>query len=399
MEKRQLARAMNEQARKWYPILTSMKNEDVLQEAVRVQQIPAPTFEETQRANYLETRFHEMPFDHVQRDHIGNIYGWFGDPASAHVLLVSAHHDTVFGLDTDLTLRTEGARVYGPGLGDNSLGVAALLLLGTHVLPYLQAPAVALCLVANVREEGLGNLDGIRTVVSRIGQHRIKAGIVLEGMALGRVYHGGIAVRRLKVATAAEGGHSWMSFGRASAIHGLVQIATEITKLQVPTEPRTTFNIGMIEGGRSINSIATDAYFMLDLRSTDPAALETLEQRVRKIVARYNTTDLKCSLAMIGERPAGEIHSTHPLVRMALHALHEIGIAGILEHGSTDANMLLSKGIPTVVVGISYGGNAHRLDEFIDQTHLKQGFYQLVILLTTVLEHLENKSTADDGQF
>lgn len=391
MEKRQLSRTLNEQSRKWYPILANIKNEDVLHEAINVQQIPAPTFEEEQRADYLEHRFEQMAFDHLDRDTLGNIYGWLGSPKAEDVVIVSAHHDTVFPMSTDLTLRNNGARIYGPGLGDNSLGVAGLLMMGIHVLPHLETSTVSLCLVANVREEGLGNLDGIRAVIDNIGAHRIKAGIVIEGMALGRVYHGGIAVKRLKICTSAEGGHSWMSFGRASAIHGLVQIANDITKIQVPVDPRTTYNIGLIEGGRSINTIATEAHLMLDLRSTDRNTLQHLEEAVRAIVRSYNNNELKCKIKVIGERPSGEIAETHPLVQLALRSLHEIGIAGILEHGSTDANMLLAHNIPSVVVGLSYGGNAHRLDEFIDKTHLKQGFYQLVMLVGATLDFVESQ--------
>jgi acetylornithine deacetylase/succinyl-diaminopimelate desuccinylase-like protein len=389
MEKRQLARAMNEQARKWYPRLEDLTNDEILNETINVQQIPAPTFEEVRRADYLYQRFQALPFNATERDEMGNIYGWYGATGHNNIVLVAAHHDTVFPLDTDLSIRTEGNHIYGPGIGDNSLGVAGLLMLGTHILPELKLQKVALCIVANVREEGLGNLEGIRAVIDHLGASRIKAAIVLEGMALGRVYHGGIAVRRLKICTAADGGHSWMSFGKASAIHGLVQIAAEITKLSVPTEPRTTFNIGIIEGGRSVNSIATDAHFMLDMRSSEPAALQHLDNEVRNIIERYQRDDLDCRLKVIGERPAGHISASHLLVKMALRALHEIGLAGILEHGSTDANMLLSQNIPTVVVGLSYGGNAHRLDEFIEKTHMKQGFYQLVVLLTTLLAHLE----------
>jgi tripeptide aminopeptidase len=392
MEKRQLARAMSAQSRKWYPTLERIQNADVLQEAINVQQIPAPTFEEAQRADYLEKRFKALPFHRVERDAMGNVYGWFGATDAAAIVLVSAHHDTVFPMETDLTIHTEGTRVYGPGLGDNSLGVAGLLLLGAVMLPELTTKNVTLCLVANVREEGLGNLDGIRQAVRRVGAQRIKAAIVLEGMALGRVYHGGIAVRRLKVCTAAEGGHSWMSFGRASAIHELVKIAHDITQLEVPTEPRTTYNIGMVEGGQSVNSIATQAHFLLDMRSSNTDTLQQLDAQVREIVQAYQNTELTCTLEVIGERPAGNIDSNHMLVQMALRALHEIGIAGILEYGSTDANLLLAQNIPCVVVGLTYGGNAHRLDEFIDQAHLKHGFYQLVILVATLLEHVENSN-------
>ena len=375
----------------WQPLRSIYTNDMILNEAINVQQVPAPTFEEAQRSDYLEARFNGLGFDTVERDALGNVYGWFGNKSCDTVILVSAHHDTVFPVETDLSVRTDGNHVFGPGLGDNSLGVAGLLLLARHVLPLIQPQQCAICLVSNVREEGLGNLDGIRAVTEHIGSDRIAAAIVLEGMALGRVYHGGIAVRRFKVSATAEGGHSWMSFGQPSAIHGLVQLAADITRLEVPQRPRTTFNIGQIEGGQSVNSIATEAHFLLDMRSANLEQLETLDNQVRELVAHYHTKERPLNIDIVGSRPAGSIPNGHVLVKLALQSLYEIGLAGILEHGSTDANMLLSYNVPTVVVGITYGGNAHRLDEYIDKAHLKQGMWQLTLLIGAIVQLIEDQ--------
>lgn len=366
-------------AAEWETIRHTLKTGTILDQAITLQQIPAPTFEEKTRAAYVKDQFHAIGLNHIEHDEWENVYGWLGNPQSAKVVLVSAHLDTVFPQETDLAIRYDGGRVYGPGLGDNSLGVAALLILAQTLVDHSLPNGVAVCFAANSREEGLGNLDGIRAVAQRVSN--IKAAIVIEGIALGRIYHGGIAVRRLRIDARAEGGHSWLNFGRPSAIHGLVQFAADITHLKVPTEPRTTYNIGLIGGGHSVNSIATDAHLYLDLRSTSTVALGELEQRIHELAHHHQTPELVFTVEKVGDRPAGSIPSDHPLVKLALSALTEIGLHGGLEQGSTDANVLLAQGIPSVVVGVTYGGNAHRLDEFIETSPLTEGVWHLILLV------------------
>jgi acetylornithine deacetylase/succinyl-diaminopimelate desuccinylase-like protein len=318
------------------------------------------------------------------------VYGWLTHDGDVEqpVLLVTAHLDTVFPRQTDLTIRREKSRVYGPGLGDNSLGVAALLLLAGIMQREGKSWPHSICFVANTREEGLGNLEGIRAVLDAIPPERIAAAIVIEGLALGRIYNAGIAVRRLKIACRAEGGHSWLHFGRPSAVHGLVRAAADISRLEVPLTPRTTYNIGLIEGGHSVNSIATDAACYVDLRSTAPAILEALERQIRELVVLHADAGLEFEVTVVGERPAGSLSVDHPLVQLALCSHAEVGIAAGLESGSTDANILLAHHIPAVVVGVTQGGNAHRLDEFIETRLLKDGLWQLVLLLAGATESL-----------
>ncbi len=364
-------------AHQWQATRQTLDAEHILQTAIDIQQIPAPTFAETVRAEYIEGRFRNLGLQNVHRDALDNVYGWLG--GSEQVVIVSAHLDTVFPIETDLSIRREKTRVYGPGLGDNSLGVAALLWL-IQVFSQ-QPPPTAICFVANTREEGLGNLDGMRAVLDHIPQEQIKAVVVIEGIALGRVYHGGIAVRRLKISAQAEGGHSWLNFGKANAIHALSNIVADIYRLPVPVNPLTTYNVGLFEGGHSVNSIATNAHFYLDLRSTAPQTLKELEMNIRVLVNSQNKADLKLNIEVVGNRPAGAIPTDHPLVQLALAALAEIGIEGLLEQGSTDANIVLACNIPAVVVGITQGGNAHRLDEFIETSGLSDGLWQLVLLV------------------
>lgn len=350
----------------------------VLVEAIRIQQIAAPTFDESRRAAYVKERFAALPgiaADSIEIDALHNVYARLpGDDPSHPALLVTAHTDTVFDADTDLTIQQTTDRVAGPGIGDNSLGVAALLAL-PELLRDLPRRA-DLWLVANTREEGLGDLGGIRAALDKLRQ-RIGSCVVIEGMAYGQIYHAGIAVRRLRISVTAPGGHSWLHFGQPSAIHGLVQIAARITRLTPPTAPRTTYNIGLIEGGRSVNSIATEANLTLDLRSEDTATLAEFEQAVR---ACCTADGCEAQIEVVGDRPAGAVPASHPLAQAARKALEISGTTAAFRSGSTDANWPLACGVPAVTIGITNGGNAHRLDEYIDVPPVGAGLWQLALL-------------------
>lgn len=365
-------------------VYKALNRDDILRRAIAIQQIAAPTFEEYTRSAYIKAQFSTIGLDRVYQDSIGNVFGYLGSGQS--VILVSAHLDTVFPLETDLSIREEKSRIYGPGLGDNSLGVAALLLLAEIFAELPIPPHLSICFVANTREEGLGNLDGIRATLERLQAPNIQAALVIEGMAFGYVYHAGIAVRRLKIQASAEGGHSWLGFGKPSAIHALVQLAADITRLSVPSDPRTTFNIGLIEGGHSVNSIATDAHLYLDLRSTSTAAVLDLEDQIHALIKKHQAHNLTLSADLVGDRPAGYISPDDPLIQLALKVLSQLGIKGGLEQGSTDANVLLAHHVPTLVVGVTQGGNAHRTDEFIETAPLVDGIWQLVLLLASTLD-------------
>lgn len=360
----------------------------VIQDAITIQQIPAPTFAEKHRAHHLKQCFEQAGLHAVTIDDLYNVYGrWPGQDTSRPALMVSAHTDTVFPVETDLTIRREAHTIYGPGLGDNSLGVAALLaLLDIFHTQDLQ-PAADVWFVANSREEGLGNLDGMRAVWHTLGS-RLGAAIVIEGMALGHIYHAGIAVRRLHVTCQAPGGHSWLHYGRPSAIHGLIEVGARILALTPPDDPRTTYNIGMISGGHSINSLAMNADFFLDLRSKDSATLAHLEQQVRHTVEELRQPSLEFVIDVVGDRPSGWIDTNHPLVQLATAALDVIGTPPMYETGSTDANVLLANKLPAVTIGITHGSNAHRLDEFIETGPIVDGIWQLLLLSLATAQHV-----------
>lgn len=370
---------------------------DILAEAVLVQQIPAPTFHELVRANHVLSRLGSCGLTDTGLDSVNNAFGRLpGSDPDAPALLFSAHTDTVFGEDTDLTVhRDDDGRIHGPGIGDNSVGVAGLIALADILRQFNIQPRCDIWFLANSREEGLGDLGGIK-VFYEAHADRIGQAVVVEGMALGQIYHAGIAVRRLHIACTAEGGHSWQHFGRPSAIHSLLRLGARLTELQVPQSPRTTFNIGLISGGHSVNSLATEASFYLDLRSEDAATLATLEAEVMEIIDAFRAQEVpQFEVTVVGDRPAGAISSDHPLAQTAAAAIEAVGLTPSFRSGSTDANLLLARGVPTVTVGLTRGDNSHRTDEYIQIEPLRQGMRQIV-LLALALSEWESQAEASE---
>ncbi|MFN8449302.1 MAG: M20/M25/M40 family metallo-hydrolase [Anaerolineae bacterium] len=351
-----------------------------VEQAVAIQQIPAPTFAEKERAAHVAGEFRKLGLTQVETDDLCNVYGRLpGRRSSAPAVMVSAHTDTVFPEATDLSIRRDGDLIFGAGLGDNSIGVAGLLALISALQLTAATPETDLWFVATSREEGLGDCGGMRAAFTRL-KPLVGSVINIEGLAFGHIYHAGIAVRRLKITAHTPGGHSWLHFGRPSAIHAIVQLGAQIVAMQPPQTPRTTFNIGLIEGGQSINSIATEASLWLDLRSEQSGALATIEQRVRQWVKSLSGDDVKFSIEVVGDRPSGSVATSHPLVIRAQEVLSQVGVRATLETGSTDGNIPLSEGCPAVTVGITRGGNAHRLDEYIEISPVASGLRQLILL-------------------
>ena len=356
----------------------------VLDLAQRICEIPGPCFSEERRAAFAREQFEAWGLD-AWIDETGNACARRPGTIQRGVFLVSAHTDTVFPEGTDLTVRREGARLLGPGIGDNSLSVAALLTLPRilDATGIQTGPDLVLC--ANTGEEGLGNLRGMRQAVATY-RADLTAALVLEGHGLGRVYNQAVGSRRLRVTAMTPGGHSWGSFGTASAIHVLGEIIAAIARLQVPTEPKTTFNVGSVEGGVSINTIAPIATLTLDLRSEDPGALTDLVSRVEAIMEAANGAGRGISVhgEIIGDRPAGIIPPEAPIIRTALGTLRELGIEPQLHAGSTDANIAIAEGIPAVCIGLTTGDHAHRTDEYIDIPPVSTGLRQLALLVARI---------------
>jgi tripeptide aminopeptidase len=373
------------------------RHQPLIDLCIAVQQIAAPTGDELARAQWVAEYLRRLGLPEVTVDNQPNVVARLPGDQSHPALLVSAHTDTVFPAATNLFVRHEQSvgRLSGPGIGDNAAGVAALILLAETLRTFPRLP-VDIWLVANCGEEGLGDLRGMRAAVDQL-QDRLGACIVLEGTGLKRVVHRALGSRRYRIAVTAPGGHSWSDFGAASAVHVLVQIAAELTQLQPPATPRTTFNIGRISGGTSVNSIAQNASLELDLRSEEPGALKAVSDQTLAIVNRqaalWRSRKVAVTVEVIGDRPAGEIEEAHPLVQAAYRSLASCGITIHQNLGisSTDANIPLSRGVPAVCIGVTEGGDAHRLEEWINTALLPVGMKHVVQLTWWAAEWLAGK--------
>lgn len=356
----------------------------LLELTIQIQQIPAPTFAEGPRGEFVRDRFLAEGLKDVSMDSLGNVYGRLdGMNKKRKPLIVSAHMDTVFPEKTDLKVTRESKKISAPGIGDNSLGVAALF----GILWSLRAQKIELqgdlWFVANVCEEGLGDLRGMKAVVDRF-EDKALAYLVVEGMALGHIYHRAIGVRRYRVTARTAGGHSWSDYGQPSAVHEAAELVTKLAAIPLPREPRTTLNVGVMRGGTSVNTLAAEASFELDLRSEDPSTLMGLIKKVEELISAANRSGVRFEAEVIGQRPAGEMSADHPFIKLAEDCLREQGHEVTLTAGSTDANVPLSRGLPALVLGVTTGGGAHTTHEYILIEPIEQGMKQLVSFVERV---------------
>ncbi len=363
--------------------------------ACAIQAIPAPTFKETQRANYFLDQFRALGLHDVERDSTGNVLARLPSAGLAHAtgtvsprpLVISAHMDTVHPLETPLAVRRlEDAlgrteRVIGPGIGDNALGLAAVLGLVRLLREKETRLPGDLWLAINVGEEGLGDLRGIQAIVNRFGAGPL-AYIVVEGMGLGTILNRGLGVERYRITVQTPGGHSWVDYGRPSAVHELCELVTRLAGLALPRHPCTTLNVGVIHGGTSINTIAAQAWLELDLRSEDSNMLAGLVRDVHAIAQSTEKPNVQVNMERIGRRMAGLLPPAHPLVALCQQVLADLGIEPRLDIASTDANLPLSRGYPSVCLGITHGNNAHSPDEYILTAPVAQGIAQMYLLVT-----------------
>ncbi len=359
--------------------------------AITIQQIPAPPFSEEQRAAFIYQRFQTEGLSDVTTDELGNVYARLPGAGERAPLVISAHMDTVFPVSTDLSLKRAADKISGPGIGDNSLGVAGLFGLTWALQERDVTLPGDLWLVANVGEEGLGDLRGMKEVVKRFGRQPL-AYIVLEGLSLGQIYHRGLGVQRYRITARTQGGHSWVDYGRPSAIHELAKLIAHLDSLTIPSKPRTSLNVGVISGGTSVNTIAPEAHLELDLRSEDPETLAELTDQVKSIVQTANrpgSDPIEFTLETIGQRPAGEIPADHALVGLAARALEAQSCSVQLNIGSTDANVPLSHGLPAICLGLTVGGGAHTQEEYIYTYPLLHGLAQLIMVVETAHQELE----------
>ena len=366
----------------------------VLDLTAQIAAVPSPTGEESQKSILIERLFAEAGLA-SERDELGDVVaaipGRLSPSTGMPTLLIAAHIDTVFQIDTPLEITRSGDRLAGPGVGDNSIAVAAAIKLPELLQIAGEVPAVDVLLTGNVGEEGLGNLRGIREVMA--SRPEIGAVVALEGHNLGRVTHVAVGSRRFRIVAEGPGGHSWGDFGRPNAIQRLSRLIAELDSIPLPRAPKTTLNVGMIDGGVSVNTIAPRATCLLDLRSVDESALHRLSDRVVRLVTRSNRGDAVAFTAeSIGERPAGVVNIESPIVQIAAQTLAALGLDPSFDASSTDANVPIAIGVPAICIGLTIGGNVHRTDEYINVEPVTKGITQLALLTIALSEFLSARA-------
>ncbi len=361
--------------------------DQVLDETVHLCRIPAPTFAEAERAAYVAERMRAIGLTDVQIDSIHNVSGILSAGSSGPTTLVAAHIDTVFPPATPLEVRRTKQRLYGPSIGDNCVAVAAMLSVAAAMRRLQPAPSGRVIFAASVGEEGLGNLCGIRALLdSWHGQ--VDTVIAVEGHGIDEVRTTGIGSTRLEVTFTGPGGHSWGAFGTPSAIHAMGSAIHKMTRLKVPHDPKTTFNVGIVEGGGSVNTIAPRATMLVDLRSLHPTQLAQIESRVDRLLQEVQRdTGVQVTSRIVGQRPAAALDADHPLC----HGVNDIRQylrlrPALFSAASTDANLPLSLGIPAVCLGITRGALAHTVQEYIDTAPVGGGLKQLLLTILHALQ-------------
>ncbi|TFW14817.1 M20/M25/M40 family metallo-hydrolase [Duganella callida] len=355
------------------------KNEHTTQaNMLAINAIPAPTFAEAERARDYAARLKAAGLTDVHLDQAGNVLGTYKGSGKGPLVVLAAHLDTVYPAATSLAVREKDDRIYAPGIADNGRSLAAMLTI-VHALREAKVKTEGdLLVVANVGEEGLGDLKGVKYLFSQ--RKDIKAFVGLEP-ALGTdgdpVTHIGTGSRRYKVTLRGAGGHSYEGFGIPSAIHAAGRVIAHIDELQVPAEPKVTFNVGVVQGGQSVNSISAEATMLIDIRSADAPLLAKVEQQIKEAIQRGvdETNDrwaakdnkvISADVTLIGDRPAGQMARDSVIVRTAMAAATVQGRPALLDSAhSTDANLPMSLGIPAITMsggGSSGGYHSEKLE-------------------------------------
>lgn len=371
------------------------KNLDwVTEEQVHLTEIPAPSFHEGKRAEAVKS-FLAAEGLAVRMDKLGNVIGELRGTQDKEVVLLAAHLDTVFPAGTDVKVRREGDRLIAPGISDNGTGLAALLAVARALHVAKVEPQRTILFAANVGEEGEGNLRGMRALIDAY-RTKIRAAIVLDGSGIDHVTTKALASRRLEVVITGPGGHSWSDFGMPNPINALVRGSVRFINTKVPASPRTTFNLGQVDGGTSVNSIPHEATLKVDLRSESEDEILRMEAALRECVAAGvkdemdNSRDrsrgrLDWKVNLIGSRPGGELAQDSALLAALRSADDSVGNKSRLERSSTDANIPLSMGLDAISIGAGgSGGGAHSLQEWYEPAGREIGLKRVLLTVLGV---------------
>ncbi len=361
-------------------------------EHIRICEIPAPPFKEHERGRYFAARFAELGLSDVHTDSAGNVIGIYRGEAEFPLLVLSAHLDTVFPEGTDVRVRRVGSRLFAPGIADDVAGLSALI----GMVQALNAARIRLrgtiAFVATVGEEGEGDLRGVRHLLSegRLAG-KVSAFVSFDGPGVDFITHQALGSRRYRISLEGPGGHSWADFGVVNPVHALGRAVAMMADYRAPSTPRTTYNVGRIEGGESVNVIPQTASMHVDLRSSSESELTKIEEflfdSINRAVSDENSLrassgqKLKAEIRLIGNRPSGETPPDAPLVCATIESSLAFGINPILNRASTDSNIPISLGIQAVTIGVGGGsGDSHRLSEWYDPAGREIGYKRALLM-------------------
>lgn len=351
-------------------------------ELIKLTEIPAPPFGEGPRGQVYAAMLKEAGLENVETDAEGNVMGiWRGTSgAAAPLLAVAAHLDTVFPAETDVKVKRSGTRLIAPGIGDDTRGLAYLLAM-IRALREAKVQTVSdILFIGNVGEEGPGDLRGVRYLFTKgKWKDQIKRFITVDGANLDVIANSGLGSLRYKVTFKGPGGHSWGAFGAVSPAFAMGDAIARLGRLQVPKKPKVSYNVGVVSGGTSVNSIPFETSMEIDMRAVEPAALKDIDARFKRIVAEAvdaenaarSTTNGKITadVKLIGDRPSGTTTPDTPMLRQVAATMGAFDKVPVWETSSTDANMPISLGIPAFALArnsASRSGRGHSLDEWVD---------------------------------
>jgi len=374
------------------------QTEEITGEQIRICSIPAPPFEEKRRAEYLRHRFSEIGLEDAYIDEEGNCLALRRGRSLAPLLVVSAHLDTVFPAGTDFTVRRVANKLLAPGISDDGCGLVALIAIAQALDVAGIATEGSILFVGTVGEEGAGNLRGVRYLFGKSEwANQIAAFISIDGGGIDRITNGALGSRRYRVRLRGTGGHSWADFGLSNPIHALGRAISRLASYPAPKRPRTTFNVGRIEGGSSVNAIPGEAVMEVDLRSTSEHELLRIDAFFRRAVReaaddenagrRKDDLPLELNLQLIGERPSGETRPDAPIVELAHEATRALGFTPRLDQASTDSNVPISLGLPAITLGGGgMSGNSHTTDEWYDPRDREAGLKRALLVILGIVK-------------
>lgn len=364
---------------------------------MELSRIPAPPFGEGARADWVSEQFRALGIKEVSKDRIENVVAFRKGPQES-IVSISAHIDTVFPANTPLNIRRQGTKLCGPGISDNAAGVTALLALAAAMENFSLPHNLSLLFIGNVGEEGEGDLRGMRYIFGESQwKESILMSLVIDGAGTDTIVAEALGSRRFEVIVRGPGGHSWSDFGAPNPIVVLGRAIHLFSQTRVSTSPKTTFNIGVIRGGTSVNSIPESASMRVDIRSSSPSEIDRLDLELRRAIDQaiqeeetrssqkrdsvQHRLALTAEMVPIGNRPGGELDANSRIVRIARAVDAHLGNTAQIQRASTDANIPISLGREAIAIGAGgNGGGAHTLQEWFDPSGRALGLARILLI-------------------